>query len=121
MKYEWLDAYLLSKTGVYKDFKEEWNWIRYLLNGKMIAAQCRDKTGKNIITLKCDPLFGEKLRIRYDDVKPGYYMNKTHWNSVCLDGTVPDEILQEMIDQSYNLTFNKFSKKVQKEIRVSAE
>ncbi|QTL97801.1 MmcQ/YjbR family DNA-binding protein [Iocasia frigidifontis] len=117
MNYEWLDEYLLSKLGVTKDFKEEWEWDRYLLNGKMIAAICTDKTGKEIITLKCEPSFGEELRIQYEDIIPGYYMNKVHWNSVYLEGEVPDEVIKDMIDQSYELIFNKLSKKMQNEIR----
>lgn len=120
MNYEWLDEYLLSKSGVTKDFKEEWEWDRYLLNGKMIAAICTDKTGKDIITLKCEPLFGEELRVQYEDIIPGYYMNKVHWNSVYLKGEVPDEVIKDMIDQSYELIFSKLSKKVQNEIKLSA-
>lgn len=116
MNYEWIDKHLLSKAGVYKDFKKEWNWNRYLLKGKMIAATFADESGREIITLKCEPLFGEQLRNDYHDIIPGYYMNKTHWNSVYLDGVVPDDILKEMIYQSYTLIFNKLSKKVQKEI-----
>ncbi|MFW6035885.1 MAG: MmcQ/YjbR family DNA-binding protein [Halothermotrichaceae bacterium] len=90
---------------------------RYLLNGKMIAAICTDKTGQEIITLKCEPSFGEELRIQYADIIPGYYMNKVHWNSVYLEGEVPDEVIKDMIDQSYELIFNKLSKKMQNEIR----
>lgn len=56
------------------------------------------------------------MRSEYRDIVPGYYMNKTHWNSVYLDGTVPEDILKEMINQSYNLIFNSLSKKKQKEI-----
>lgn len=120
MNHEWLDEYLLSKSGVTKDFKEEWEWDRYLLNGKIIAAICTDKTGKEIITLKCEPLFGEELRVQYEDIIPGYYMNKVHWNSVYLKGEVPDEVIKDMIDQSYELIFSKLSKKVQNEIKLSA-
>ena len=40
MKYEWIDGFLLAKKGVSKDFKEEWNWIRYMIGDKMFAAIC---------------------------------------------------------------------------------
>ncbi|TCT15617.1 putative DNA-binding protein (MmcQ/YjbR family) [Natranaerovirga pectinivora] len=116
MKYHWIEEYILSKVGINKDFKKEWNWNRYLLKDKMVAAICKDKEGKNIITLKCEPIFGEELRTRYEDIVEGYYMNKVHWNSVNLDGEVPDEILKVMIDQSYELIFRSLSKKVQREI-----
>jgi len=116
LKYDWIDKHLLSKVGVYKDYKKEWNWTRYLLKGKVIAATFTDESGRKVITLKCEPLFGEQLRKEYSDITPGYYMNKTHWNSVYLDGVVSDDILKEMIYQSYTLIFNKLSKKAQKEI-----
>ncbi|MBQ7826202.1 MAG: MmcQ/YjbR family DNA-binding protein, partial [Clostridia bacterium] len=59
---------------------------------------------------------GEFWREQYDDVIPGYYMNKVHWNSVRPDGIVPDEILRDMLDKSYALVLGGFSKKRQREI-----
>lgn len=116
MKYEWLDEYCNSKKGVVKDFKVEWQATRYMINGKMFAMQGGDKYGKPIITLKLEPLFGDLLRKQYEDIVPGYYMNKEHWNSVYLDGEVPDDVLRDMVDKSYLLIFNSLSKKAQAEI-----
>ncbi|MDF2595951.1 MAG: hypothetical protein K0R69_2292 [Clostridia bacterium] len=116
MKYMWLDEYCLSKIGTDKDFKEEWQATRYMLRGKMFAMQGGDKEGKAIITLKLDPLYGQLLRQNYKDIIPGYYMNKEHWNSLYLDGEVPDEILKDMIDKSHQLILNGLPKKIQKEI-----
>ncbi len=116
MNYQWIDQYLLEKSGIVKDYKEEWNWHRYLLNKKMVAAICKDKENKDIITIKCEPLFGEQLRSQYEDIVEGYYMNKVHWNSVYLDGNVPNDLVKAMIDQSYDLIFSDLSKKMQKEI-----
>ncbi|HEX3038075.1 MAG TPA: MmcQ/YjbR family DNA-binding protein [Oscillospiraceae bacterium] len=116
MKYEWLDEYCLSKQGAQKDYKLEWQATRYMVRGKMFAMQGGDKSGTPIITLKLEPSFGSLLRSQYKDIIPGYYMNKEHWNSLYLGGNVPDKVLKEMIDQSYQLIFNSLSKKVQKEI-----
>ncbi|MHB8072787.1 MmcQ/YjbR family DNA-binding protein [Desulfosporosinus fructosivorans] len=116
MKYEWLDEYCLSKKGVQKDFKVEWNATRYLIGGKMFAMQGGDKEHKPIITLKCDPLFTRSLRDQYQHIVPGYYMNKEHWNSLYLEGDVPDNVLRQMIDMSYELVLEKLSKKTVKEI-----
>ncbi|WHH59103.1 MmcQ/YjbR family DNA-binding protein [Petroclostridium sp. X23] len=117
MKYAWLDEYCLSKKSAVKDFKPEWNATRYMINGKMFALQGGDKEGKAIITLKLEPSYGEVLRQQYEeDIVPGYYMNKEHWNSLYLDGDVPDEVLKDMVDRSYRLIFESLSKKVQKEI-----
>lgn len=118
MKYLWIDEYLLAKPSVTKDLQAEWNWIRYQIGGKMFAAVCLDDaTGKAVyITLKLEPVEGEFLRKQYEDIIPGYYMNKVHWNSVKVEGIVPDELLKEMLEKSYRLVLGGFSKKKQKEL-----
>ena len=99
MKYEWLDAYLMKKTGVTRDLQKDWNWMRYQIGGKMFAAVCMNF-----------------LRRQYEDIIPGYYMNKTHWNSVKADGNVPDDLLKDLLDKSYRLVLGGLSKKRQREI-----
>jgi len=116
MKYSWLDTYCLAKKGVEKDFKEEWNATRYLIKGKMFVLQGGDKEGRPIITVKLEPEIGDFLRREYKDIVPGYYMNKEHWNSLYLSGDVPEDVVRDMLDRSYNLIFSALSKKVQKEI-----
>ena len=117
MKYPWIDPFLREMNGVTYDFKEEWNWDRYMIDGKMFAAICRDDQGKEkLISLKLDPLEGDFLRQQYKDIIPGYYMNKVHWNSVLADGEVPDDLLKDMLEKSYALIFAKLTKKRQKEL-----
>lgn len=117
MRYTWIDNYLLSKKGVNKDFKAEWNWIRYMIDSKLFAAICLDDNGNPYyITLKLEPIEGEFLRTQYEDIVPGFYMNKVHWNSIKPDGEVPDELLKELLDKSYSLILNSLPKKRQKEI-----
>jgi predicted DNA-binding protein (MmcQ/YjbR family) len=55
------------------------------------------------VNLKCDPDLALELRDRYEQVRPGYHMNKKHWNTVVLDGVIPDREVREMIDHSYDL------------------
>lgn len=117
MRYTWMDAYLLEKKGVTKDLQADWNWIRYQVGGKMFAALClNDESTPVYITLKLRPEEGEFWRGQYEDVIPGYYMNKTHWNSINPDGQVPDDILRDMLDKSYALALGGLSKKMQREI-----
>mgnify|MGYP000178801426 CR=1 FL=1 len=101
MKYSWIDTELLQKPSVTKDLQAEWNWIRYHIGGKMFAAVCLDDaTGKPVyITCKLDPAEGDFLRRQYEDIIPGYYMNKVHWNSVKAEGNVPDALLREMLEK----------------------
>lgn len=117
MKYEWMDEYLLGKKGVTKDLQEDWNWVRYQIGGKMFAAICLD--GENnpyYITLKLEPEEGEFLRGQFEDILPGYYMNKKHWNSIKPDGEVPDDLVKDFLDKSYQLVLSGLSKKKQQEI-----
>ena len=122
-KYSWLDQYLLSKTGAVKDYKPEWEWFRYLVGGKMFAATCKPGPqykgydNRELLQLKCEPLLAELLRSEYVDIVPGFYMDKRNWNSVFLDGDVPDEVLRELCDRSYELVFGKLTKKMKEEIQ----
>ncbi len=117
MKYEWIDEFLLSKKGVNKDYKEEWDWLRYMIEDKLFCAICYDENKTpQLITLKLDPEEGAFLREQYEDIIPGYYMNKTHWNSIKYDGDISDDMLKDLMDKSYNLILSSFSKKKQREI-----
>ena len=117
MRYTWIDEYLLNKPGVTKDFKKECNWIRYQIGEKMFAAVCLGEDNEPYyITLKLEPAEGDFLRSQYEDILPGYYMNKVHWNSVRPDGEVPDDLLKDLLDKSYRLVLGGLSRKKQKEI-----
>ncbi len=127
-RYEWLDEYLLAKPGAVKDFKEEWQWWRYQVGGKLFAAIMHpsDKydpvyAGKDLINLKCDPLMAEFLRQEYPEVLPGFYIDKRGWNAVNLEESLPDDELKQMCDASYQLVFGKLTKKLQKEILEQAQ
>ncbi len=117
MKYPWLNDYLMAKQGVCRDHKQEWNWIRYMVGEKLFCAVCLDDNNKPYyITLKLEPAKGDTLRQLYPDIVPGYYMNKTHWNSVRPDGEVPEDLMKEMLDEAYDIVFHSLTKKKQKEI-----
>ena len=117
MPYPWIDDYLLQKPGVTKDLQPDWNWIRYQIGGKLFAAVCLDDQDQPYyITLKLDPAEGDFLRGQYEDILPGYYMNKTHWNSVRAQGSVPDNLLRNLLDEAYRLVPHALPKKKQREI-----
>lgn len=123
-RYDWLDAYLRAMPGVTKDYKEEWGWLRYQVGGKMFAAVMHpsekyapEYAEKDLINLKCDPMLAELLREAHPEVLPGFYTDKRCWNSVDLGGSLSDEQLQRMCDDSYALVFGKLTQKLQKEIR----
>ena len=102
-----------------KDFKFEWNWHRWLIGGKMFAALCLDDSGKEVyLTLKLEPLEGDLLRQQYKDIIPGYYMNKVHWNSVRMDGSVPHEVIRHMMAESYRLVAKSLTKKTRNQLGI---
>jgi predicted DNA-binding protein (MmcQ/YjbR family) len=72
----------------------------YKVAGKMFAI-LSPEDDPPAISLKCDPLIAVELREEYDAVAPGYHLNKTHWNTVTLDGSVPDRELKNMIQHSF--------------------
>ena len=116
-QYEWFDEYCKSKKGVIKDYKIEWEAYRYMIGGKMFVMHGKDKEGKEILTLKLEPMHGQFLREQYKgNIIAGYYMNKDHWNSVYVDGNVPDDVLRDMADKSYELVLQSLSKKMQNEV-----
>ena len=80
----------------------------------MTAARCPSR-----LTLKLVPWHGQMIRDEYRSVYAGYHMNKEHWNSIDLDGSVPEEELLSWIDESYTLVFQGLPEKVQQEVTNS--
>lgn len=72
----------------------------YKVAGKMFAILAPDDEPP-ALSLKCDPLLAEELRRDFAAINPGYHLNKTHWNTVTLDGTVPDDEIRKMVSHSY--------------------
>ena len=98
--------FCLTLKDTYEDYPfDDFNWtiMRHKKNKKMYAA-IFERNGKIWVNVKTVPELSELLRNAYESVIPAYHMNKTHWNSVILDGTVPDEEIKNVISDSYDLT-----------------
>jgi predicted DNA-binding protein (MmcQ/YjbR family) len=120
--YLWLDVHLLNQPATVKEFQPAWQAYKYLLNGKMYAyIGVNDKNGRPIITMKLEPIFSDMMRKEYDDIVPGYYMNKQHWSSVYLDGEVPRDVITGIVSASYKTMLSSLSKKAQQEIKQGKE
>lgn len=122
MRYDWLDAYLLSLPGAEKDYKPEWQWFRYTVRGKLFAAVCspgpehRTYGGHDLVNLKCEPAESELLRAQYPEILPGFYTDKRTWIAALLDGDLPDEVLRQLCADSHRLVLAKLPKYVQRDI-----
>lgn len=111
--------YGLKHAGAEKEYKEEWEAYLLRVDSKMFVLLGEDKEKHPIISLKCDPELAIQLRSEYDEIVPGYYLNKVHWNSIRLDGKLGADKIEKMIDHSYELVFKSLTKKKQKEILES--
>lgn len=102
MNLKTLQKILLEKPKAIEDTPFGPEALVYKVLGKMFALVSWGDDPLRI-NLKCDPDLALALRAEYEAVIPGYHMNKKHWNSVILDGSIPESLLREMIDNSYDL------------------
>lgn len=102
MDIEDIRARCLSKPGASEDFPFDEDTLVFRVLGKIFALTNLARHPL-AINLKCDPERAVELRAQYDAIAPGYHMNKRHWNTVTLDGTVPADLLAELLDHSYAL------------------
>lgn len=102
MDLEALHGYLMGKSGAVEDRPFDPDLPVYKVMGKMFALLWAQDDPPRL-NLKCDPFHAELLRETFPAVSPGYHMNKRHWNTITLDGSIPDEDLKAMIDESYHL------------------
>jgi predicted DNA-binding protein (MmcQ/YjbR family) len=101
MNIETLREYCINKPQATEGFPFGEDTLVFKVKGKVFALANLD--GDLSINLKCDPDYAIELREKYPSVTPGYHMNKKHWNTVILDGSVPDKEVFAWIDQSYDL------------------
>lgn len=102
MNFKNLRDHCLSRKGATEDFPFGDEVLVFRVMGKMFALTNVERLPLSV-NLKCDPDWAIELRDRYPAVQPGYHMNKTHWNTVELDGSLPDAQVQELVDHSYDL------------------
>jgi len=110
MNIEDIRDYCLSKVDVEETLPFGPNVIVFKTNGKAFLLLPLD-TEQVRFNVKCDPELAETLRETYDCVLPGYHMNKKHWNTIIVDGSVKNAQLKEWIDHSYKLISKKEKKK----------
>ncbi|HEY0656144.1 MAG TPA: MmcQ/YjbR family DNA-binding protein [Chryseosolibacter sp.] len=108
MNLEGFRKHCLAKKGVTEEFPFGEETLVYKVMGKMFALT--DLESFESINLKVDPETGEELREKYSSVLPGYHMNKKHWITVLMDGSIPDKKVLEWVDNSYQLVASALTK-----------
>ena len=114
MNIEELREYCLSKKAVTEGFPFDETTLVFKIMDKMFALT--DLEGDLSINLKCDPDKAIELRERYPSVIPGYHMNKKHWNTILIDGSIDDRLIREWIDHSYECVVNGLPANKKKEL-----
>lgn len=115
-----LRDYCLSFTGTEETFPFNPETSVFKVSGKMFALSQLDEKPLRV-SLKCDPRLAEALREAHTAVTPGYHLNKQHWNTVTLDGSLTDAVVQEMIEDSYDLVVSKLPKKERTALKWSGD
>jgi predicted DNA-binding protein (MmcQ/YjbR family) len=101
-----LRHHCLSFAGAEETFPFGTRTSVFKVEGKMFALSALDGDPLSV-SLKCEPGLAEALRATHPAVTPGYHLNKRHWNTVALDGSLSDETVCDMIEDSYDLIVNK--------------
>jgi predicted DNA-binding protein (MmcQ/YjbR family) len=115
MNIEELREYCLSLNGVSEDFPFDETTLVFKVIGKMFCLT--DLEDDFAIALKNDPEKNIELREEYPAVKPAYHMNKQHWNTIKVDGSISDDMIKNLIDESYDLVVFKLTRKQQQELK----
>jgi predicted DNA-binding protein (MmcQ/YjbR family) len=118
MDIETFREYCLSKKGVTEELPFGPDTLAFKVMGKVFALTSLTETPLRA-NLKMDPDMVPEYREKYEDVQPGYHMNKKHWNSVYMDsGAVPARELRWMIDHSYEVVVKGLTNKLKKDLEV---
>lgn len=112
--------YCLSKKHASSDFPFDQVTEVFRLAKKMFALMGNDNEPGQI-NLKIDPPMGRDLREQFEAIKPGYHMNKEHWITVVLDGSLEPDMIKGLIDHSYELILKSLTKKLREELNLSIE
>jgi predicted DNA-binding protein (MmcQ/YjbR family) len=115
MNIEELRNYCLQKKGVMETFPFGEETLVYKVSDKVFLLAGLDEADR--FNAKCDPERAIELRAEYEEIIPGWHMNKKHWNTVYMNGRLTNKLLKEIIDHSYQLVFDSLPRKVREEIK----
>ena len=115
MDVEFIRDYCLKLKGVEESFPFDENTLVFKVGGKMFLLLALDSNPISI-NVKCEPNYAVELREKYHFVEPGYHMNKKHWNTIVVDGSIKDAQLREWIDHSYDLVVQALPRKLREQL-----
>jgi len=121
MNIDQLRNYCLSKKGATEDFPFDQDTLVFKVLGKMFALAPLKKWEQDeaSINLKANPEYSQELRANYNSIRPGFHMNKKHWNTIYLyEGELQPKLLKELIDHSYDMVVKSMTKKLRNTLKI---
>jgi predicted DNA-binding protein (MmcQ/YjbR family) len=110
-----LRAWCLRQAGAVEDFPFGPEHSVFRVAGKMFALSTLDRVPLEV-SVKCEPDLAVALRDSYPAIRPGYHLNKRHWNTITLDGSLADQLVCDLIEDSYDLVVSALPRRVREQL-----
>ena len=110
-----LREWCLRHPGAIEDFPFGPETSVFKVAGKMFALSALEREPLKV-SLKCEPELAVGLRDSYPAIRPGYHLNKRHWNTVTLDGTLPDQMVRDLVEDSYDLIVSALPRRIREQV-----
>jgi predicted DNA-binding protein (MmcQ/YjbR family) len=110
-----LRGWCLQQGEAFEDFPFGPEHSVFKVAGKMFALSALDRAPLEV-SVKCEPDLAVGLRNSYSAIRPGYHLNKRHWNTITLDGSLSDQLVRELIEDSYDLVVSALPKRVREQV-----
>jgi predicted DNA-binding protein (MmcQ/YjbR family) len=114
-----LRKWCLARPGATEEFPFGEGVSVFKVGGKMFALSMLDARPLKV-SVKCEPELARALRVSYEAVAPGYHLNKRHWNTVTIDGSLPDQLVLDMVEDSYDLVVAALPRRVREAVHEEA-
>jgi predicted DNA-binding protein (MmcQ/YjbR family) len=110
-----LREWCLERPGAFEDFPFTAEHSVFKVEGKMFALSALEREPLEV-SVKCEPELAVELRNSYPAIRPGYHLNKRHWNTITLDDSLPDQLVRDLIEDSYDLVVSALPKRVREKL-----
>jgi predicted DNA-binding protein (MmcQ/YjbR family) len=110
-----LRAWCLRQPGAVEDFPFGPETSVFKVAGKIFALSTLERTPLEV-SVKCEPELAAALRRTYPAIRPGYHLNKRHWNTITLDGSLPDRLVRDLVEDSYDLVVSALPARVRSQL-----
>jgi predicted DNA-binding protein (MmcQ/YjbR family) len=115
-----LRAWCLRQGGAIEDFPFGPESSVFKVAGKMFALSALERSPLEV-SVKCEPDLAVALRDSYPAIRAGYHLNKRHWNTVTLDGSLPDQLVRDLVEDSYDLVVSALPRRVREQLGWAPE